>query len=125
VSGLGAERYVSLATFRRDGREVRTPVWVADDAGRLVVYTNRRSGKVKRIRANGRARLAPCDARGGLRGEFVDARARVASDPAEVERGLAAIERKYGWQMWLARQAARLSGRWADRAVVVLEPAAE
>jgi PPOX class probable F420-dependent enzyme len=123
MSRLGAERYVSLATFRRDGREVRTPVWVAGEGGHLVVYTNRRSGKAKRIRANGRARLAPCDARGRLRGEFVDARARVATDPVEIERGLAAVERKYGWQMWAARQAARLTGRWADRALVVLEPA--
>jgi PPOX class probable F420-dependent enzyme len=125
VTRLGAERYVSLATFRRDGREVRTPVWVADEDGHLVVYTHRRSGKVKRIRATGRARLAPCDARGKLRGDFVEARARVATDPVEIERGLAAVERKYGWQMWAARQTARLFGRWADRALVVLEPAAE
>ncbi len=34
------ERYVNLATFRRDGTEVRTPVWIAVASGVPVVYTN-------------------------------------------------------------------------------------
>jgi hypothetical protein len=117
---LGDETYVSLATFRRDGREVRTPVWIAREGGSLVVYTNGRSGKVKRVRAGSRARLAPCDLRGGLRGEWVEARASLRSDPAAVERGLAAIVRKYGWQARLVMYGARLGGRWADRAIVEL-----
>ena len=29
VGDLASERYVSLATFRKNGREVRTPVWIA------------------------------------------------------------------------------------------------
>ncbi len=119
------ERYVSLATFRRDGREVRTPVWIAADGDRLFVYTNRKSGKVKRIRANGRARLAPCDARGGVRGDFVEARARVVDEPAEQRRGFAALDRKYGWQLRLALLASRLSGRYADRTILELGLAEE
>lgn len=117
---LGDETYVSLATFRRDGREVRTPVWIAREGDALVVYTNGRSGKVKRVRASSRARLAPCDVRGGLRGEWVDASASLRSDPAAVERGLAAIVRKYGWQARLVMFGARLGGRWADRTIVEL-----
>ena len=115
---LGRERYVNLATTRRNGREVRTPVWIAPDGDRLVVYTNVTSGKVKRIRNDGRARLAPCDLRGGLQGDWVDATARMLDDPADREQGLRAIERKYGWQMRLARLAAQLSGRWAQRGVI-------
>ena len=118
---LGRERYVNLATFRRNGLEVQTPVWVAPDGDHLVVYTNVTSGKIKRIRNDGRVRLAPCDARGRLRGEWVEARARLRSDPAAVERGLAAIRRKYGWQADLLRLGARLSGRWAQRAVVEID----
>lgn len=114
------EPYVSLATFRRDGREVRTPVWIAPDGGRLYVYTNARSGKVKRIRAGSRARLAACDARGRLRGDWVDASARMLDDPAERDRALQAVVRKYGWQMKLALLASRLSGRYADRAAIEL-----
>jgi PPOX class probable F420-dependent enzyme len=120
---LGRETYVNLASFRRDGREVRTPVWIAPDGERLVVYTNAGSGKVKRIRNGGRVRLAPCDMRGGLRGDWLEAHARVIDDPAERDRALEAVVRKYALQMRAARLLARLSGRWAARAAVEIRPA--
>ncbi|HEX2774447.1 MAG TPA: pyridoxamine 5'-phosphate oxidase family protein, partial [Micromonosporaceae bacterium] len=42
---LGAERYVLLTTFRKDGRAVPTPVWVARDGAELVAWTVTTSGK--------------------------------------------------------------------------------
>jgi PPOX class probable F420-dependent enzyme len=123
---LGAQSYVNLATTRRNGREVLTPVWIAPDGDRLVVYTNAGSGKVKRIRNGGRVRVAPCDVRGRLRGEWVEARARMLDDPAERDRALDAVFRKYGWQMQLARLFGTLSGRWSQRAAIEVrvEPSA-
>jgi PPOX class probable F420-dependent enzyme len=119
------ESYVSLATFRRDGREVRTAVWIAPGDGRLYVYTNVSSGKVKRIRANGRVRLAACDARGRVRGEWSpELRGRVVDPVRErelFERGFERIIAKYGWQMRLALLASRISGRYADRAIITIE----
>jgi uncharacterized protein len=56
-----AEKYVSLATYRRNGVEVKTPVWIAKVAGRYYVFSAGDAGKVKRIRATPRVRLAPCD----------------------------------------------------------------
>jgi len=120
TKSIGSERYASLATFRRDGREVRTPVWIAEEGPALYVYTNRKSGKVKRIRANGRARLAPCDVRGNVSGEWADATARMLDEPAAAARGFDAIIAKYGWQMRLALLASRLSGRYADRSIIEL-----
>lgn len=115
---LGRETYVNLSTFRKTGKEVWTPVWIAPDGERLVVYTNATSGKVKRIRNGGRVRLAPCDMRGGLRGDWVEGQARMLDDPAELDRALDAVVRKYGWQMRLALLASRLSGRYRDRAAI-------
>ena len=117
------EAYVSLATFRRDGREVRTPVWIAGDGARLYVYANGKSGKVKRVRANGRARLAACDARGRLRlpEAWVDARARLALDAATRDRGFALLRRKYGWQLALVLLGSRLGRRYQDRTLLELE----
>ena len=115
------ERYVSLATFRKSGKEVRTPVWIAvdgQDPKRCFVYTNRTSGKVKRIRAGSAARLAACDARGKVRGDWQAVEARMLDDAAEVERGFDVILGKYGWQMRMALLASRVSGRFADRAIV-------
>jgi len=120
---LGDETYANLATFRRDGREVRTPVWLARDGEDLVVYTNGESGKVKRIRNGRRVRLAACDVRGKVRGEWIEATARVRTDPAAIERGVDAVRRKYGWQAALVMLGARLSGRWPQRAVIEIRPA--
>lgn len=115
---LGRERYVNLATFRRDGTEVRTPVWIAPDGDRLIVWTNANSFKVKRLRRDPRARLVACDVRGEVRGAWVDATAQVLEDPEERDRALGALFRKYGWQMHTARCFGRLSGRWAQRAAL-------
>jgi PPOX class probable F420-dependent enzyme len=118
---LGRERYVNLATFRKSGKEVRTPVWIAADGDRLYVYTNRTMGKVKRIRNDGRVRIAPCDARGGVRGEWEDGHARMLDEPDAIARGLDAIIRKYGWMMRAALLASRVSGRYADRAIIEID----
>lgn len=119
---MASETYVSLATFRRDGREVRTPVWVAADGGRLYVFSAGDAGKVKRIRATGRVRLAGCDMRGGVHGAWVDGQGRVVGqEPDTLRRGYAALRRKYGWQMWIGDVFSRVTGRYDRRALLEIE----
>ena len=115
------ESYVSLASFRRDGREVRTPVWIAGAEGRLYVFSEGSAGKVKRIRNHGRVRLAACNLRGVVSGEWLEGRARVVREPEIVERAYRALHRKYGWQMKVADFFSRLSGRYAKRAILEIE----
>jgi PPOX class probable F420-dependent enzyme len=115
------ERYVNLATFRKNGQEVKTPVWLAAEDGKTFVYTNITSGKVKRIRNNGRARVAPSDMRGNVKGDWVDAKARLVEDPEARDRGMNALIDKYGWQMRLVLFLSRFSGRYNQRAVIELE----
>jgi len=50
-------RYISLATFRRGGDVVKTPVWSAEHGGRFYVFTAAGSGKVKRLQNDPRIRL--------------------------------------------------------------------
>jgi len=65
-SALGDERFVSLTTFRRNGLPVPTAVWVARDGDDLVVITPDGSGKVKRVRHDGRVELRPCSRTGAV-----------------------------------------------------------
>jgi PPOX class probable F420-dependent enzyme len=118
---LGEAQYVSLATFRRDGREVRTPVWAAGDEGRLYVFSEGDAGKVKRIRATKRVAVAPCDVRGGLKGDFALGTGRVIDDAPTKDRAYRALRRKYGWQMTLLDLFSRLAGKIDKRALVELE----
>jgi uncharacterized protein len=92
---LASESFVSITTFKRDGTPVSTPVWVAGENGNLLVISEADTWKVKRIRRDGHVRIAPCSARGAIRGEPVEAEATIEADTAIVEKLLA---RKYGWK---------------------------
>ena len=113
---LDRARYMSLATFRKSGAEVATPVWFAAADGRLYVIATDDSGKVKRLRNSQRARVAPSDARGRVLGSWRDATARIVSDPGKIERARAALLAKYGWQMRVGSLFSRLTGRINHRA---------
>src|SRR5258708_2439634 len=69
LAALTHERYISLTTFRRDGRAVPTVVWFAHDGERILVWTGANSGKVKRIKNNPRVTVAPCDRTGKVTSE--------------------------------------------------------
>jgi PPOX class probable F420-dependent enzyme len=119
---LEGERYLSLATFRRDGREVATPIWFASDGASLVAFSAGDAGKVKRLRNSPRARLAACDARGRVHGPWHEARAEVVTDSAAIARALAALRAKYGVLMLLADFFSRLTGRYQRRAYLRITP---
>ena len=113
---LDRHRYVSLITYRRDGREVATPVWFAASGDKLYVFSAGEAGKVKRLRHTARAQVAPCDARGGLRGAWQPATARLITEPGLIAQGRAAFLAKYGWQLRTFDFFAGLAGRVRRRA---------
>lgn len=116
-----AEKYVSLATYRRNGVEVKTPVWIATVAARHYVFSAGNAGKVKRIRNIPRVRLAACDVRGNVRGDWVDARARIVTDPALIAEVRKALRAKYGLLMRLIDVGATLTRRIHTRAYIEIE----
>jgi PPOX class probable F420-dependent enzyme len=121
IATFDRHRYLTLATLRRTGVEVRTPVWFAAVDGKIYVFTAGDSGKVKRLRRSSRARVAPADMRGQLRGEWWDVAARIITEPHLIERAHAALRAKYGWQMWLGDLFSRLTGRLRRRAWIEIE----
>jgi len=106
-SSLQGRKYLHLESFRKNGQAVRTPVWFASEPAAgvpqtLFVYSTADSGKAKRIRNNSRVRVAPCDARGNLRGDWLEARAAIVTG-AEAQRGMRLLNQKYfPWKQLLA-----------------------
>jgi uncharacterized protein len=96
LSQFDKQSYLNLETFRKSGAGVQTPVWFAEQNGVFYVRTGEVSGKVKRIRNNGRVRVAPCDARGGLKGEWVEAKAGLVKEDARLEAANRLLNQKYG-----------------------------
>jgi PPOX class probable F420-dependent enzyme len=95
---IRGQRYISLTTFRKNGVAVRTPVWFGEGNSKLYVMTSSKLGKYKRIRNNGRVKIAPCTMRGKITGPEFSATARImrAEEFAAARQG---INAKY----WLAR----------------------
>jgi PPOX class probable F420-dependent enzyme len=89
------QKYLSLESYRKDGRGVSTPVWFAEENGILYIYSLADAGKVKRIRNNPQVRIAPCDFRGGLKGTWAGAMAHIL-DPSGAEHGHQLLNKKYG-----------------------------
>lgn len=89
--------YILLTTFTKDGRPKPTPVWAATDGDRIVVITQEKSWKVKRIRNTQRVTLAVCDMRGRPKSDAVEATAAVL-DKSHNGAVYDAIGRRYGLQ---------------------------
>jgi PPOX class probable F420-dependent enzyme len=121
----GHSRYMALTTYRRDGRPVTTPVWAVPLEGKLYVVTDNSTGKARRVRATGRARFAPCNVSGRrILGEWQEGTGRIVQDEMRRREALAALQRKYGWQLSLAMLVYRLRGVYRDRVVLELTPSA-
>ncbi len=117
---LKSAKYVNLATFRKTGVQVNTPVWAAPHGETLYVFSEADAGKMKRLRNSSQAELAPCDFKGGLLGEWVDATAEIVDDQSEINAALAAFQQKYGWVMIMTNFFSRLSGKFNKRGYIRL-----
>ena len=108
--GFAGQKYMNLETFKKNGDGVKTPVWFAADpsasldssSAKIYAYTIGVSGKVKRVRNNPRVKIAPCNMRGRVLGEWVEARAEIISGQ-EAVHGMQLLNRKYfPWKQLLA-----------------------
>lgn len=95
VEALGRKNTLLLTTFRKDGRGVRTPVWVVARDGKLYVRTGADSGKVKRLRHDPRVELIPATITGSPMGPPIAGTARILDEGAWID---AALSRKYHLQ---------------------------
>ena len=121
---LDGERYINLETFRKDDSGVKTPVWAAPLDGKLVIVTDGRSWKVKRIRANPKVRVAACNMRGDVRGPWHEGSCRLLDEAVHAERAQAALRARYGWQLWFFQTMAKLRRRASDRVYLEVTVAA-
>ena len=95
---IHGQRYISLATYRKSGVAVDTPIWFAEIGDKLYFLTNSKLGKCKRIRNNPQVKIAPCTIRGKITGPEFTATVRIMR-PEESGRVRQLIKAKY----WLAR----------------------
>jgi hypothetical protein len=95
VDRLGEGKYLLLTSFRKDGTPIPTPVWVVSDGDQLYAWSAVDTGKVKRIRRDGKVELGPCDFRGTPTGDSIPGRATLL-DAEDSDRVRDLIAGKYG-----------------------------
>ncbi|WP_018157299.1 PPOX class F420-dependent oxidoreductase [Demetria terragena] len=124
---IGQQQYVQLTTFRRNGIAVPSPVWIASDAGDLLIISVDQTGKTKRLAHTARVELRPCDVRGNVvpGAPTFTGSASVHRDAAAIMRVKKAIGAKYGWwyrAMNLVEPVMeRLPGRKPRAAIIVTD----
>lgn len=119
LAELAGEKYVNLATYRKNRTAVYTPVWFAEEGDQLYIYSLANAGKVKRIRNNPRIKIAPCDVRGKVKGKWVEAEARIV-EASEAEHGHKLLNKKYGLLKSIGDFFSKLRKR--ERTVIAIRP---
>jgi uncharacterized protein len=92
---VAKSEYILLTTFTKDGKPKPTAIWAPPDGDRLVVITEEKSWKVKRIRNTPRVTVAACDMRGNPKSEAVEATATILDKSANGAT-YDAIAKRYG-----------------------------
>ena len=92
------EKYVNLSTQKKDGSFVNTPVWFAQDGDKndFYIFSAGEAGKVKRIRNFSSVKVAICDVRGNLQGEWISAQAELIDKEDSKIRAYRQLHKKYG-----------------------------
>jgi PPOX class probable F420-dependent enzyme len=95
LEDIARRKNALVITFRRDGSPVPTPVWAAVADGRIYVRTERASAKVKRLRREPHALIAPCTREGRILGPPLKVSGRVL-ELAEEPLAERALRERYG-----------------------------
>jgi hypothetical protein len=125
---LGAEKYVSFTTFRRDGTPVSSAVWIVElHDERLGFTTSPTSGKAKRLRHTSRVTIQASDMRGRVRAGsgVVEGTAEVVTEGPVFDEISAKVRAKYGLMVSVGRFFTKLAerrrpGRPSDDGAVVI-----
>ena len=88
------ERYLLLTTFTKDGRPKPTAVWGVPDGDKLLIITDDGSWKTKRINNTPRVTIQKCGVLGKVKGEPVEAVARMLPK-SETRRVFNLVIRRY------------------------------
>ncbi len=118
IEFLEGGNYLSFATLKRSGDYVATPVWFAPDEDCYYLFSAGGAGKTKRLRNFSLCRVAACTATGTVTGDWIEGEAYLLEGPEDENTALAALHRKYGWQMKMTDLLSRLSGKMTARVYI-------
>jgi len=110
---LESEKCISLETFRKNNQPVRTPVWFVIKNDLIYVVTRDQTGKVKRLRNNLQVKIATCNFKGKIKGEWISGTAKILTEE-ETQEAVKWRDKKYGLMAKIAKFLSKGKGEfWA------------
>ena len=108
---IKSQRCISLESYRKNNKPVRTPVWFVVEGDSIVIVTREQTGKVKRVRNNQHVKIATCTMRGKVTGEWHTGVASIMGDE-QTSRAVKQRDKKYGFFATIAKFVTRNKGKF-------------
>ena len=99
---LESEKCISLETYRKNNESVQTPVWFVIKDDLIYVVTRDQTGKVKRLRNNQQVKIATCNFKGKIKGQWISGTATILADE-QTKEIVKLREKKYGLMAKIAK----------------------
>ncbi len=99
---IESEKCISLETYRKNNEPVKTPVWFVIKNDLIYVVTRDQTGKVKRLRNNQQVKIATCNFKGKIKGQWISGTAKILTEE-ETKDAVKWREKKYGLMAKIAK----------------------
>ena len=99
---IESEKCISLETYRKNNEPVKTPVWFVIKNNLIYVVTRDQTGKVKRLRNNQQVKIATCNFKGKIKGQWISGTAKILTED-ETKDAAKWREKKYGLMAKIAK----------------------
>ena len=99
---LESEKCISLETYRKNNESVQTPVWFVIKDDLIYVVTRDQTGKIKRLRNNLQVKIATCNFKGKIKGQWISGVAKILTDE-QTQDAVKWREKKYGLMAKIAK----------------------
>ena len=99
---IESEKCISVETYRKNNKPVQTPVWFVVKDDLIYVVTRDQTGKVKRLRNNLQVKIATCNFKGKIKGDWISGTAKILTEE-ETQIAVKWREKKYGLMAKIAK----------------------
>jgi len=99
---LESEKCISLETYRKNNESVHTPVWFVIKDDLIYVVTRDQTGKAKRLRNNLQVKIATCNFKGKVKGQWISGTAKILAEE-ETKEVVKWRNKKYGFMAKIAK----------------------
>jgi len=109
LEGIESHKCISLETYKKNNQPVKTPVWFVIKDDLIYVVTRDQTGKAKRLRNNQQVKIATCNFKGKVSGQWVSGIAKILTEE-QTREVVMWRDKKYGFMAKIAKFLSKSKG---------------